>query len=112
MWAGNALVTTNFVLSIAPQGKQQIYSGLYNAIAGVSMMCSTLLSGIFFPAPLDVLGKHLQSEQVVFGIGGLLRWSTIIPLVFVVEKNHVPLRDVIASGLRYFWESWQTKFKR
>lgn len=112
MWAGNALVTTNFVLSIAPQGKQQMYSGLYNAIAGVSMMCSTLLSGIFFPAPLDILGKHLQSEQVIFGIGGLLRWSTLIPLVFVVEKNHVPLRNVLAGGMRYFWEYWQTKFKR
>lgn len=113
MWAGNALVTTNFVLSIAPRGKQQIYSGIYNAIAGVSMMSSTLLSGIFFPAPLLVAGKHLQSEQVIFGIGGILRWLTLIPLIFVVEKTHLPLRRVLSNGLRYIWETamniWQKK---
>ena len=116
MWAGNALVTTNFVLAIAPQGKQQIYSGIYNAIAGVSMMCSTLLSGIFFPAPITLAGTYLQSEQVIFAVGGILRWITIIPLMFVVEKNHVPLRLVFSNGLRYAWGNamnyWQTKFKR
>jgi MFS family permease len=100
MWAGNAIVTTNFVLSIAPRGKQQVYSGLYGAIAGVSMMASTLLSGVFFPSSLDLGFRILEPEQVVFGLGGLLRWLAIIPLLGVVEKHTVPLRQALYGTLR------------
>jgi hypothetical protein len=37
---------------------------------------------------------HLEPEQVIFGVGGVLRWFTIIPLMLVVEKRAVPLRQV------------------
>ncbi len=116
MWAGNAIVTTNFVLSIAPTGKQQVYSGLYGAIAGVSMMISTLLSGVFFPAALNLGFRVLEPEQVVFGVGGFLRWLAIIPLLGVVEKHTVPLRQALSGTLRSAWDTvssyWQTWFKR
>jgi len=116
MWAGNAIVATNFVLAIAAPGKQQVYSGLYGAIAGVSMMISTLLSGVFFPGRLDIGIRILEPEQVVFGLGGILRWLAIIPLLGVVEKHTVPLRKVIDVTWRYALESaasyWQTLFKR
>ncbi len=105
MWAGNAIVTTNFVLSIAPRGKQQVYSGLYGAIAGVSMMASTLLSGVFFPSSLDLGFRILEPEQVVFGLGGLLRWLAIIPLLGVVEKHTVPLREALYGTLRSTMEN-------
>ena len=116
MWAGTAIVTTNFVLAIAAPGKQQVYSGLYGAVAGVSMMISTLLSGVFFPPKLDIGFRVLEPEQVVFGVGGVLRWLAIIPLLGVVEKHTVPLRQALSGTLRYALESvagyWQTLFKR
>ncbi|HOH46958.1 MAG TPA: MFS transporter [Candidatus Cloacimonadota bacterium] len=94
MWAGAGVVTTNFVLSIAKKGSEQAYSGIYNAITGLSMMASTLLTGAFFPSALQLGSLYLEPEQVIFGVGGLLRWLTIIPLMLVVEKRAVPLRKV------------------
>lgn len=116
MWAGHSVVATNFVLAIAPEGKQQSYSGLYSALAGVSMMTSTLISGIFYPRPFDIGWKMLEPEQVLFGIGGILRWLALIPLMVVAEKRSVPLRKVLFSTLRTVMgnvmEYWQAVFKR
>ena len=98
-WAGTAIITTNFVLSIAPKGKEQVYSGMYAAVAGLSMMTSSLASGIFYPDPVDVGFKVLEPEQVMFGIGGVFRWLALIPLVLVQEYRSVPLRKAIAFTL-------------
>lgn len=92
MWAGNGVVTTNFVLAIAGKGREQTYSALYGAIAGLSMMVSTLLTGVFFPAQLLVGARVLEPEQVVFGLGGILRWLSIIPLLAVRDKVGKALR--------------------
>jgi len=86
MWSGNAIATTNFSLAIAGKGKEQTYSAIYGALGGIAMMCSTLLTGVFFPAPQKLGNRWLEPEQVVFGIGGILRWLSIIPLLFVREK--------------------------
>lgn len=99
MWAGAGIVTTNFALAIAGKGREQVYSGTYNAIVGVGMMISTLLSGVFFPPALRLGSLALEPEQVVFGVGGILRWLTIIPLALVVENRSVPLRQAM-SGVR------------
>lgn len=116
MWAGNGVVTTNFVLSLAGKGREQVYSGLYGAIAGVSMMTSTLLSGVFYPSPLAIGSKILEPEQVVFGVGGVLRWMAIIPLAFVVEKRTVPLGKALSGTFRSVLDTaasyWQQLFKR
>jgi len=85
MWAGNGVATTNFVLAVAGKGREQTYSAIYGAVAGVSMMASTLLTGVFFPQKLDVGIRVLEPEQVVFGVGGVLRWLSIIPLLAVKE---------------------------
>jgi len=85
MWAGNGVATTNFVLAVAGKGREQTYSAIYGAVAGVSMMASTLLTGVFFPRKLDVGIRVLEPEQVVFGVGGVLRWLSIIPLLAVKE---------------------------
>lgn len=116
MWAGNGVVTTNFVLSIAGKGREQVYSGLYGAIAGVSMMASTLLSGVFYPSPLSIGTHVLEPEQVIFGVGGVLRWMAIIPLAFVVEKRTVPLGKALSGTFRSALDTaasyWQQIFKR
>ncbi|MDZ4182202.1 MAG: MFS transporter [Candidatus Cloacimonadaceae bacterium] len=112
MWAGTAIITTNFVLSIAGKGKEQVYSGLYGAIAGVSMMTSTLLSGIFYPSALNIGIRILEPEQVVFGIGGILRWLTIIPLMAVQEKRAVPLYRALSQVFRYMTDLVVYRFKR
>lgn len=96
MWAGTGIITTNFVLSIAPKGKEQAYSGIYAAVAGLSMMTSSLASGIFYPETLNLGFKVLEPEQVMFGIGGIARWFAIIPLALVREQRSVPLRKAIA----------------
>lgn len=87
MWAGNGVATTNFVLAIAGKGREQSYSALYGAIGGVSMMATTLLSGVFYPQPMILGSRLLASEQVIFGVGGVLRWLSIIPLMAVKEKR-------------------------
>lgn len=94
MWAGAGIVATNFVLSIAPKSEEQVYSGLYGALGGFGMMFTTLLSGVLFPKALPIFGHVLEPEQVIFGIGGLLRWTTLIPLSFVVESKAKSLRSI------------------
>ena len=107
MWAGTGIVTTNFVLSIAQKGKEQVYSGLYNAIVGTAMMSSTLLSGLLYPKALELGSLHLEPEQVIFGIGGVLRWFTIIPLLLVAESRSVPLRQAMNGVLDSLYNWWK-----
>jgi MFS family permease len=96
MWAGTGIITTNFVLSIAPKRSEQSYSGIYAAITGIFMMSSTLASGLLYPEAL-CLGTHvLDPEQVVFGIGAIMRWMAIVPLMLVREYRSVPLRKALA----------------
>jgi len=87
MWAGNGVVTTNFVLAIAGKGREQTYSALYGAVGGVAMMASTLLTGAFFPGALRIGARLLEPEQVIFGVGGILRWLSLVPLLAVKEKR-------------------------
>lgn len=99
MWAGTGIITTNFVLSIAPKRGEQAYSGIYAAVTGVFMMSSTLASGIFYPESLDLGFRTLDPEQVVFGVGAIMRWLAIIPLFLVREYRSVPLRKALAFTL-------------
>jgi len=116
MWAGTGIITTNFVLSIAQKGKQQVYSGVYAALTGSAMMLSTLASGIFYPDVMDVGFRIIEPEQVVFGIGGLMRWLALIPLALVVEKKGTPLRQALSTSLIYASQRvnnyWQDLFKK
>ena len=99
MWAGTGVISTNFVLSIAPRRKEQSYSGIYAAFTGMFMMSSTLASGIFYPGSMDLGRLHLAPEQVTFGISAVMRWLAIIPLALVREYRSVPLRRALAYGL-------------
>ncbi len=87
MWAGAGIVSTNFVLSIAPKRKEQSYSALYGAFTGIFMMGSSLASGIFFPKSLNLGFKSFEPEQLIFAIGGVMRLLTLVPLAFVKEKG-------------------------
>ncbi len=98
MWAGSGVITTNFVLAVAGKGKEQTYSALYGAIAGIAMMSSTLLSGLFFPSRLAVGTLLLEPEQVVFGVGGVLRWLSIIPLLAVRDRHQPRTRPSLFPG--------------
>lgn len=95
MWSGANIVAVNLVLAIAPEGKQQVYSGLFNAFSGLFIVLPMFLSGLFLPPPLQIGGLGLQSEQVLFGLGGLLRWTTQIPLSWVYEPRARPVREVL-----------------
>lgn len=116
MWAGTGIITTNFVLSIAIRGKEQVYSGLYAALTGTAMMLSTLASGVFYPSSLDLGFGLLEPEQVTFGIGGIMRWLSFIPLFFVVERRSTPLRKALAASLLYVKQRvichWQELVKK
>jgi MFS family permease len=92
MWSGANIVATNFVLSIAPPDKRQIYSGVFGALWGVPMIGTMLLSGILLPkAPVEVVGLVLAPEQVLFAITGVLRWSAEIPLTWIREPHGKPV---------------------
>lgn len=96
MWAGAGIVTTNFVLSIAPKRREQAYSGIYAATTGVFMMSSSLASGIFYPDSLNIGIRILEPEQVIFGVGAVMRLAALIPLALVREYRSVPLRKALA----------------
>jgi len=96
MWSGANIIATNFVLAIAPEGKQQIYSGTYSAMTGLAIVVTMLLSGRFLPPPLEILGLQLLPEQVLFGLTSVLRLTAIIPLIAVYEPKAQPFSLVVA----------------
>jgi MFS family permease len=100
MWAGAGLVATNFVLSIAPNERRQLYSGVSGAFSGLAMMTTMLVSGLFLPQYLQIGGIHLQPEQVLFGLTGIARWSAQIPLSLVCDRKSRPVTEAIAFFLR------------
>ena len=101
MWSGAGIVATNFVLAIAPKGKQQIYSGIFGAFSGIAMTITMLMSGIFLPAPREIFGLHLEPEQVLFGLTGLARWSTQIPLTWIHEPHGKPVRAALYFYIQF-----------
>ncbi len=90
MWSGTNIVAMNFVLSIAPPDSRQAYSGILGAVSGTAMIITMILSGIMLPRAVDVIGFHLEPEQVLFGITGLARWTANIPLSWVEEPKSKP----------------------
>lgn len=102
MWSGANIIAVNLVLAIAPDGRQQVYSGVFGAFAGVAMMLTLLMSGAFLPTTaLDVAGLHFEPEQVLFGLGGLVRWSTQIPLTWI----HEPRAQSVSAVVRFVGRS-------
>lgn len=85
MWAGAGLISMNFVLAIAPEGRRQMYSGVFGAATGLAVMTTMLLSGLLLPPRLPIGARTLEPEQVLFAITGLLRWTTLIPLSWIAE---------------------------
>jgi MFS family permease len=100
MWAGAGLVATNFVLSIAPNERRQLYSGVSGAFSGIAMMTTMLASGAFLPRHLEIGSLRLEPEQVLFALTGIARWSAQIPLSLVREPRSRPISEAIASLLR------------
>jgi hypothetical protein len=100
MWAGAGLVATNFSLSIAPKDKRQLYAGISNAVSGLAMMATMLLSGAFLPRSTVIGGIGLEPEQVLFALTGIARWSAQIPLSLVREPGARPVSEAIYSFLR------------
>lgn len=95
MWSGTGVIITNLVLAVAPDGKQQIYSGMYSAITGMAMVVTMLMSGTFLPPPMKIFGLDLLSEQVLFGLTTVLRITAIIPLAGVFELRAKPIMLII-----------------
>jgi MFS family permease len=87
MWSGASVIATNFVLAIAPQHKRQVYAAVLGAFSGLAMVVTSLFSGAFLTPPLRVLGLDLASEQVEFGLTSFLRWTSLIPLAWIVETR-------------------------
>jgi MFS family permease len=96
MWSGTGVIITNLVLAVSPEGKQQIYSGMYSAITGLGMVVTMLMSGTFLPPPVELLGLHLLPEQVLFGLTSVLRLTAIIPLIGVYESRAKPMMLIIS----------------
>ena len=100
MWAGAGLVSTNFVLSIAPKERKQLYSGVSGAFSGIAMMATMLASGAFLPQRFEIGSISLEPEQVLFGLTGLARWSAQIPLSMVREPKSKSVSEAIYFFIR------------
>lgn len=110
MWSGANLISFNFVLCIAPRGKEQHWSAVYSAICGTVMLSTIMLSGIFYPKSMSIGNLTLHPEQVLFALTGILRLTAEIPLYFVHEPKAVTLRktvgyasDFILANLTRLW---------
>lgn len=101
MWSGTGVIITNFVLAVAPKGKEQIYSGMYSAITGMAMVVTMLMSGTFLPPAMDLFGLHLLPEQVLFGLTSVFRLTAIIPLIGVFEHRAAPMMLIISRLNEY-----------
>ncbi|MBN1620372.1 MFS transporter [candidate division WOR-3 bacterium] len=91
MWSATNVIFTNFVLSISPQGKNQIYSGIFGAFTAAGIVISALLSGIFMPPAIKNAFVQIEPEQILFAATGFLRWTAEIPLSWVKEPRSKPL---------------------
>lgn len=100
MWGGAGLVGTNFVLSVAPKERKQVYAGVSGAFSGVAMMTTMLISGAFLPHTLEIKGLHLEPEQVLFALTGIARWSAQIPLSWVHEPQSRPVGEALSFLIR------------
>lgn len=95
MWAGAGLVAQNFVLAIAPIGRQQMYSGVLGAISGVAMMATTLTTAAITAPEFTLFGFEIKPAQTMFLIAGLARLTTQIPLTWVHEPRSVSVATAI-----------------
>jgi MFS family permease len=111
MWSGAGIVGTNFVLAIAPKGKEQLYSGLYGALTGLAIMATLFLSGALLPPPLRLLGRTLEPEQVLFGLGALARWTTELPLSWVQEARARPVGELLQEGGHWLASALRRAFR-
>jgi len=98
MWSGANLIAVNFVLAIAPRGREQQWSAVYSALCGLMMLSTILLSGLFYPPYVNILGVRLHPMQVLFGLTGVLRLSAEIPLFMVNEPKAVGLRKTVGMA--------------
>ena len=101
MWSGANLITFNFVLAIAPKGKEQHWSAVYSGFGGIMMLTTILLSGLLYPKTLVVGNLCLQPEQVLFGLASIFRISAELPLHFVEEPKSTGLRKTIGYASDY-----------
>jgi MFS family permease len=102
MWGGANLITFNFVLAIAPRGKEQHWSAVYSSLCGCMMLLTIMLSGLLYPKSSLVLGSFvLLPAQILFGLTALLRLTAEIPLYFVNEPKAVPLRKTVGYASEY-----------
>jgi MFS family permease len=101
MWSGANIVATNFVLSVAPVPKRQMYSAVFGAVLGISIMVTMLACSIYLPPPMTVFGLRLEPEQVLFGLTGLLRFTTQIPLSRVREVRSRPVAEALVYIQNY-----------
>lgn len=91
MWSATNIIFTNFVLSISPKGKNQVYSGIFGAFTALGIVVSALLSGAFMPPALKHARLNLEPEQILFALTGFLRLTAEIPLSWVEESRAKPL---------------------
>lgn len=95
MWSGSSIVIMNFVLSIAPKGMKQSYSGMNGAVSGIGMMITSFMSGLFHPtASMFIFGKELLPAQILFALTAIARFSALIPLYFIYERKSSQLRSI------------------
>lgn len=94
MWGGFGIVATNFVMSVAPKGKHQLYSGIYAALPSIGSSLAMYASGELLPYCDFRQFINIYPEQVQFTASALLRFSSLIPLYFVYEKRASSLKTI------------------
>jgi MFS family permease len=101
MWSCVGIVMANLVLAIAPAGRKQIYSGVFNAMSGLAVMVTMLASGVLMPGGMMLFGRLLYPEQVLFLATAVARLTAEIPISWVREPSSVAVGEILERLQQY-----------
>lgn len=102
-WSGINLCTNNIQMSLAPTKNKAAYFGYAAAAAGIGGALGTTLAG--FLAQQANFGGLLG----VFILSGVLRYASLIPLLFVSEQGSQSSREVLQRLGQSIQVSFQLK---
>jgi MFS family permease len=101
MWSCVGIVMANLVLAIAPAGRKQVYSGVFNAVSGLAVMVTMLASGMLMPRGMTLFGRPLYPEQVLFLATAAARLTAEIPISWVHEPSSVAVGEILEKLQQY-----------
>ena len=97
MWSAAVIVTSNFVLSVAPKQEKAMYIAVLALVSGSIGFVTAASAGYIcdFIPTWETPFINFTNMHIIIFVGGLLRWSAIFFLPQINEKSAMPLKRII-----------------